>query len=203
MQLEHPFTCIVAGPTGCGKTSLVTDIILQDGIYPRPKQVFWLYSIDQPLYKKANKRILYEQGLPDDLEERIDGKQPILVVLDDLMTVVHSNERLTNMFTVGSHHKNLSVIFITHNLFHKGKEIRNISLNTHYIILFKNPRDRRQIQSLAQQVQPGNTRFVVQAFEDATHDAHGYLLFDLKQTTAERLRLRTNILPSDVTIVYI
>ena len=203
MQLEHPFTCIVAGPTGCGKTSLITDIILQDGIYPRPKQVFWLYSIDQPLYKKANKRILYEQGLPDDLEERIDGKQPILVVLDDLMTVVHSNERLTNMFTVGSHHRNLSVIFITHNLFHKGKEIRNISLNTHYIILFKNPRDRRQIQSLAQQVQPGNTRFVVQAFEDATHDAHGYLLFDLKQTTAERLRLRTNILPSDVTIVYI
>ena len=27
------------------------------------------------------------------------------------------------------------------NIFHQGKEMRNISLNAHYIILFKSPRD--------------------------------------------------------------
>ena len=30
------------------------------------------------------------------------------------------------------------------NIFHQGKEIRNISLNAHYIVLFKSPRDRHR-----------------------------------------------------------
>ena len=73
MFLKHPFTCIVAGPTGCGKTSLVKSIIEQNGIYPSPSTVLWLYAVDQPLYHTNSRDILYEQGLPDDLESRING----------------------------------------------------------------------------------------------------------------------------------
>ena len=36
--------------------------------------------------------------------------------------------------------------------------MRNISLNIHYIILFKNPRDSQQISTLARQMYPGNSR---------------------------------------------
>ena len=203
MFLKHPFTCIVAGPTGCGKPTLVKSIIEQNGIHPSPSTVLWLYAVDQPLYHTNSREISYEQGLPDDLESRINGTQPTLIVLDDLMTVLHSNERLTKLFTVESHHKNLSIIFISHNLFHRGKEIRNVSLNSHYIILFKNPRDRLQTHVLARQVSPSNVKFVIEAFEDATKQPHGYLLFDLKPETDERLRFRTNILPSLVDVVYI
>ena len=89
----------------------------------------------------------------------------------------------------------MSIIFISHNLFHRSKEIRNVSLNSHYIILFKNPRDRLQTHVLARQVSPSNVKFVIEAFEDATKQPHGYLLFDLKPETDERLRFRTNILP--------
>ena len=59
--------------------------------------------------------------------------------------------------------------------------------------MFKNPRDRLQTHVLARQVSPSNVKFVIEGFEDATKHPHGYLLFDLKPETDERLRFRTKI----------
>ena len=199
MHLRHPFTCIIAGPTCSGKTFLVRSILKQQVIQPQPKRVLWLYAEDQPLYKDLNAEFI--RGIPDDLEAKFDGK-PTLVIIDDLMTALHSDQRLTRLFTVGSHHRNLSVIFIVQNLFHQGKEMRNLSLNSHYIVLFKNPRDRFQVSVLARQMYPGNTKFLEEAYQDATKDAYGYLFLDLKPDTQEEFRVRTGILPSDLPIVY-
>ena len=58
-----------------------------------------------------------------------------LLILDDLMRESSSNVIL-DLFTKGSHHKNISVIFITQNVFHKGKAQRDISLNTKYLMLY-------------------------------------------------------------------
>ena len=118
------------------------------------------------------------------------------------MTQLHSDQRLTRLFTVGSHHRNLSVIFIVQNLFHQGKEMRNLSLNSHYIILFKNPRDRFQVSVLARQMYPGKAKFLEEAYNDATKGHYGYLILDLKPDTDEDFRVRTGILPGDVPLVY-
>ena len=40
------------------------------------------------------------------------------------------------------------------------------------------------------------------AYTKATEKPHGYLLIDLEQNTPECLRLRSNILPNETTIVY-
>ena len=202
MKLQHPFTCIVSGPSGCGKSSLVKAIIQHAVIKPRPDKVLWLYAEDQPLYQSM-KNVEFIQGIPEDLETRFQRRHNNVLILDDLMTQCHSDERLTRLFSVGSHHKNLSIIFIIHNLFHYGKEMRTVSLNSHYIILFKNPRDRLQISTLARQMYPGQSQFLVEAFQDATKEAYGYLIIDLKPTTADKLRIRTGILPSDRQLVYV
>ena len=89
------------------------------------------------------------------------------------------------------------------NVFNKGKENRTISLNSHYIVLFKNPRDASQITHLAKQMYPGNIKFMQEAFHDATSDPHGYLLIDLKQDTPEHLRLRSRIFPGQHQWVYL
>ncbi len=34
----HPFTCIIAGPTGCGKTQFVSDMLFSDKIYEPPEK---------------------------------------------------------------------------------------------------------------------------------------------------------------------
>lgn len=200
MMMNHPFTCIVAGPTCSGKTYLVRSIIKQRAITPMPSKIVWLYAEDQPLYKDLD--IEFIQGIPDDLEQRFDGQNPTLVVIDDLMTQLHSDQRLTRLFTVGSHHRNLSVIFIVQNIFHQGKEMRNLSLNSHYIVLFKNPRDKHQINVLARQMYPGNSKFLQEAYEDSTSEPHGYLLLDLKPETQDEFRVKTGILPTDTPIVY-
>ena len=204
MKFLHPFTCLVCGPTSCGKTTLLKNIIEQRCIEPTPTKIVWCYSEDQELYRSMkSEHVTFYKGIPDSFDEVFDGSVPGLIVLDDLMTHVHSDERITRLFSVGSHHRNVSVFLIVHNLFHNGKEMRNISLNSHYIILFKNPRDKLQISTLARQMYPGNSQFLMESFYDATKEAHGYLLIDLKPTTEDQLRIRTGILPSDKVVVYV
>ena len=87
-----------------------------------------------------------------------------LIVINDLMTETGTDKRITNLFTKSSHHRNLRVILLLQNLFYYGKESHNISLNTHYIVLFKNPRDNTVISSLARQMYPGKIKFLQEAF---------------------------------------
>ena len=61
--------------------------------------------------------------------------------------------------------------------------MRNISLNAHYIVLFKSPRDKQQISMLARQVNHGKVQEFMRSYEDATRRPHGYLMLDLKPTT--------------------
>ena len=71
------------------------------------------------------------------------------------------------------------------------------------MIVFKNPRDSLGISTLARQMYPNNTNFLVQSFQNATKNPYSYLLLDLHQRTPENMRLRTNILPGQKQIVYV
>jgi hypothetical protein len=70
------------------------------------------------------------------------------------------------------------------------------------MILFRNPRDKQQIQILARQMFPNNSRFLIESFEDATLKPHGYLLIDLNQNSEMRNRIQTGILPNEKRIFY-
>ncbi len=126
-----------------------------------------------------------------------------LVVIDDLMTELSGDARVMNMFTKGSHHRNMSVVFIVQNLFLASKQFRTISLNAHYMVLFKNPRDNSQIIHLGKQIYPGRVKFVQESFMDATKKQYGYLLVDMRATTPEDLRLRTDIFQGLRQTVYV
>jgi hypothetical protein len=72
-----------------------------------------------------------------------------------------------------------------------------MSLNAHYIVLIKNPRDANQVATLARQMYPINSKFMLEAYKIATEKSYGYLLIDLKPDTDEKFRLRTNIFSDD------
>lgn len=207
-RLQHPFGAIVAGPTCCGKTQFVKRLLENSDVMfdGPPQNIIWCYGMHQPAYEEmmiAIPNISFVEGLPDDLEERIDPSIRNLVIIDDLMNEVSNDKRLTNIFTKGCHHKNLSCVFILQNIFHQGKELRNISLNAHYMFLFKSPRDSSQINHLAKQMFPGYVKYMQEAFNDATAKPHGYLLCDLKPQTLEDFRLRTNIFPEEMQYAYV
>ena len=80
--------------------------------------------------------------------------------------------------------------------------MRTISVNAHYMIIFMSPRDKTQISFLVRQMFPANSKFLVDAFEDATSEPYGYLLVDLRPDTPEEYRVRTRIFPDENTVVY-
>ena len=121
-----------------------------------------------------------------------DGKKKILLIIDDLMT--ESNNKLYNFYTKGAHHKNLSIVFITQNLFNSNRDQRTINLNTQYMIIFKNPRDMLQIQYLGRSILGRNAIEFENAFRYATQQPYGYLLIDMRQETPEQFRYKTYIL---------
>lgn len=196
----HPFTCLVSGPTGCGKSVFVKRLVehAQALINPPPQRVVWCYGEWQPLYGTLS-GVQFEEGMPN--PSTFDPRERALVVVDDLMA--EADERVTKLFTKGSHHRNISVVYIVQNLFNKAKDHRTISLNAHYLVLFKNPRDGSQITTIAKQMAPGRTQYVREAFEDATAEPHGYLLVDFKQGTPDPLRLRTRIFPGEIQLAYL
>ena len=119
------------------------------------------------------------------------------------MQELSNDQRITNMFTKGCHHRNLSVIFILQNIFHRGKELRDMSLNCHYLVKFKSPRDSSQVSHLAEQMFPGHVKNMQKAFQDATKPPYGYLLRVLKPETPTDFRLRTNIFPGETQLAYV
>jgi len=199
-RLKHPFTSIVAGPTGCGKTIFTLNLLKYAGVMitPVPEKIIWCYGIYQDMFDKF-RNIEFQEGLPD--LTVFDGKQRVLLVIDDLM--VETDDKVCNLFTKISHHKSVSVLYLSQNLFFKNKQNRTLSLNSHYMVLFKNVRDATQVAILARQMYPGNGKFMMEAFKDSTSKPYGYLLVDMRPETDERYRLRSNIFPNEEQCVYV
>jgi len=205
LTFKHPFTCMTAGPTSSGKTVLIRRILEHHKqlIYFKNEsieklKIIWAYGQWQNLYKKSipNVECTYVDGLPS--EEDIQANKPHIIIIDDLMSELGSDKKLTNLFTKGSHHNDVSVIFISQNIFHQGSQMRTISLNCHYMILMKNPRDKAQIMRLAAQIYPNKTNFLIEAFNDATKNQFGYIKVDMKQDTPDNLRIQTRITPEEL-----
>lgn len=203
---KHPFTSMLCGPTGCGKTVFVKKFLkdLDRMCDTKIERVIVYYAEWQPSYKDlGGKKVEFHEGLPQTSDWSNDPR-PKLVIIDDLMRESSSTGSIVDIFSKASHHHSLSVIFITQNVFHQGKGQRDISLNSQYIVLFRNLRDRSQIQHLSRQLCPENSRFLQEAYWDATSKPFGYLLLDLKQTTPDNCRYRTSIFPDDeINYVYV
>ena len=57
------------------------------------------------------------------------------------------------------------------------------------MVLFKNARDRQQIQTLATQMYSDRSKYFQDKFEKATKKKHGILIYDLRPNTMEKIVL--------------
>lgn len=196
-RFMHPWTMICAGPTSAGKTVFVQRFLKQLDVLANVKfeRILFYYGEWQDSYRVSNVEIEFREGLPRNEDYSNDPEVRKLIIIDDLMRESSNNATIIDLFSKGSHHRNASVIYICQNIFHKGQ--RDISLNANYMVLFKNPRDRAQIQHLARQLYPEDSRFLQEAYYDSTIKPYSYLLIDLKQSTPEELRFRSCIFPDD------
>lgn len=209
MKFVHPSTFLVVGPTGSGKTYYISQLINNLHFDPSPDIIYYVYNEWQPDYEllqKNAKNIYFIKGgafeILENLYNSLDPMFKNLLIIDDQMDSVGQSEILSKIFTQGSHHRNLSVIYLVQNMFAKGAAHRTASLNSQYIIIFKNPRDKGQIRILAKQLFPEKSKFLVDVFEQATKKPHSFLMLDLRQDTPEEIRVQSKVHPNKTAIVW-
>lgn len=191
---------LLAGPSMSGKSTFLKNILKnQDYMFNKKfHRILWCYS--ESSSKPDIEGVTFHRGVPEDIQN--SNETPMLLILDDLMGDAY-NSKISDIFTKKSHHCNISIILVLQNIFHQGAHCRDISLNAKYIILFKNPRDKQQMNCLARQIFVENPKELVRVFNEATKAPHGYLIIDLTQDCKDILRFRTDIFnPNYVAICY-
>ena len=205
LSFKHPFTCMLAGPSQSGKSSLLAEILENNNILitPSPHRIVYCYARWSDTFNKLRliaPNVEFNEGLPD--IDTLSVNQNNLLILDDLMSEAEKEKSILDLFTTDSHHSNISVFLISQNLFSRGKYSRTISLNCQYLIVFNNPRDKAQIYALARQMYPTNPQFLIESYQDATSKEYGYIFLDLTQSTDNRYRVQSGITPKETRIIY-
>ena len=194
-------TMCIVGPSHSGKTHLTLKLLeRRHEIFDcLPKRVIWCYGIYQHDLHQELARLNFE--IHPGIISTADIRPYDIIVLDDLLNESRNSQEVTAMFTKAAHHKPCFIIFIMQNLFPSGKEARTRSLNTHYYIIFKNPRDKSQLEFLSRQILPRKSKSLVEVFETATEKPYNYLFLDFTQECPDEYRLRSNLLDRPM-IIY-
>ena len=209
ISLKIGTAMMLAGPTSCGKSTFVKNLIMSRNILfaESSLNVYIVCSNVQNMYEdmvkyKNVKKIFYEMPSKEEILKiaKIGRKTGgTILILDDLLSEIAKNNMLIQeIFTEMAHHNKLTVILCVQNLFYQKDIFRTLSLNCGYLVPFKNPRDMKQINSVAYRSFAMDPHVITSAYQDAAYKPYGYLFLDFTQTTKDFLRIRTDIFPSDI-----
>lgn len=176
----HPFTCVVAGPTGCGKSTFVRNLILNRK-YLVDKEwdyicIFLGTSIEENPVLASVKSLCpdiyvdiidtkkmfpdvktFSEVFPSQVQKLIttNSHRRGCIIFDDLMKELAACDMLVNLFCKYSSHCNLSPIYITQNPFIRGKNSSDnttVFRNTHVFVLFDSPMDKTLVRNIAYKI---------------------------------------------------
>ena len=189
----------VCGPSCFGKTELKFQMLLRNTFYPNFSSIYYFYQHEQPKFstieRKVNIFFTNFSGF-----EFISQLENCLLAFDDSCEEVFNDKEFSKLATAGRH-KNISEIFVKHNLIQQSKWSRIIDLNTTHIILLKSPRDIQQITYVGKQL--NNKNFLKESYELETKQPFGHSLNDLDPKTSDSLRYCSNIVQPGPTIFYL
>ena len=115
-----------------------------------------------------------------------------LFILDDLQQETCSNPVFTQFLIRGTHHCNVCLINVTHNIFPDAKEARKQATQYHTCILFKNKRSTHQIATLARQT-GFSPKTVINAYRDSCLLPFSHLILDMRNGTPNELSILSNV----------
>ena len=183
---------------GAGKTFFVTELLLnQNELVRMPfKKVIWICKTYQnEVFERLMQKNSFEVEFLDDIPDfdHMTKEENKLIVIDDFQSEASKNDQVCALFTRGRH-LNISIIYLSQNLFHQGKNSRDMALNIEYLVLLRNPRDASQINHLNRQMYPRNKDFLPEVYHDAVNtEKYAHLLLDLKPYTNQAMRVRAKV----------
>ena len=204
LPFNVPNCTVICGPSSSGKSTFVYELIKHSkGMFNTSfKKIYYFYGVWQKDFDNILEDVEFIEGLPTQtFIDDMTSDSHNLLILDDLQHTALNSNLIADIFTKYSHHKNLTTILILQNLFHQGKYARDISLNTHYFVLFKNQRDINQISILGNQL--GIRKHLKQSYIEATKNSYSYLLLDLAPGSNSDYMTRSNIFPGEDPTIYV
>jgi len=171
------------------------------------------------MFDKEITRILYCYGVWDEQTQRLEQTMNItfhegvptedmikelpaysFVILDDLISEIVHNKFIESLFLRLSHHLKLGVLIVTQNLFYQGSVSKSISLNQHYLVLLKSPRDINQLSYLGSQL--GASKALKEIYHEVMSKPYSHLVINLSPHTNVDYKFLSNVFSNNEVIAY-
>jgi energy-coupling factor transporter ATP-binding protein EcfA2 len=185
LDIPSPFCMLICGPKGSGKSTLIKNILCR----ATPLYDFgYLVHFDGEStneYDDIDINILPEGQIPHNTEIEKDGKK--IIIFEDLPYESLSKEdhiNLTGLLKYSTTHKNLSIIFTTHDFTSIPAKIRRL-FNVY--IIYKMP-DLNSLSVISSRVGMRNTD-LQSIFQNCISTNHDFLMIDLTKNTPVPLRI--------------
>lgn len=184
IRLKENFKLFISGPSRCGKTFYIADLLENISTFARepPETIIYLYKVWQSKFDEMRNLVdIFIQDNVDIMHEirKISLGQRIFIIFDDMINS-KSLPDIATLFTVDARHMNISMAFLTQRMFVNNEYFRQISQNSDYFCIFKNPRNCSEIRTLAQQLTPGSLD-LIEIYKKATETPFSYLFINLTQ----------------------
>lgn len=204
-RIKTPFCMIITGASQSGKTFWLLKLLknrdrLIDNTFINIIYFYGQETINLADFEEIN--ITCVAGIPDDgdfsmYSGNINDK--VLFIFDDLLIKISNNKNIAQLVLNKTHHENISVIFLSQDLFYKGSQRLTINRQAHYIVLLKTILDKQPYSIFAKKFEPNNSRIILDIFNKILNDdniEYGYVFIDGKVNTPEKARIRYNIFNS-------
>ena len=199
LRLKNNFKLFLSGPSGCGKTTLMVDLIknMNKIAMQPPKIVVYYFKTWQSKFDMLKNE--YGVTFMEDNEAMIEQlkrlQSPALVIFDDMINS-DNLRHIAQLFTVYGRHLDLSLAFLSQRLFNNNEFFRQISQNSDYLAVFKNPRNSMDIRILGGQMTPKSDG-LIRVYKKATVKPYSYLFINLTQEAIPQLMFVSDLFSSD------
>ena len=204
ITIPLPCRMLIAGSSGCGKSTFVADLMKhREKVFDKKiEKIIYCakFKTSIPSSLKDDSIMTFHEGCPtEEMLENVGGKI-VFFIIDDLLESCFSSTIISQLFTQGRN-RGISTCLLSQNLFPQYARARNISLNSNYLVVFRNHRDSSSINNLSRQVQPLNSKAFSDMFINSVEKPYSYLFLDFSPNTPQAFRFSQDIF-KDNHIIY-
>ena len=205
LKLITPFSLVLAGPSGSGKSKFLFELLdnLDSCTKPKIEKVIFIYGVYQDLYKNYP-----NIHFTDNLQYmKVRPQENTLLILDDCMSQVKDSALLEQLFTRGRH-ENISVILVLQSMFYKGSVLKTVRDNASYMAITNHIQDQTRLYTFSSQLELKNSAYFIDSYEDAMKTRFNYLFIDLHPKSQLRdapyfIKYRSGVAKGEGQVLYV